>query len=243
MAVIVWIAWIAREEWIDGGWMGGGRSDSYAAGDCRDPGMPTNPPPCLPYPHQTPIQEYLPTPNTAWSTYPTSWSVAGGRRHYTPGLSYSSWHKFYLRDKYVSSVSWLATNILSTYSARFASPLCQSMHIKLYQNLWHRLQYCFHFWIAMNLYCIAKAWCSVYIKIYLPKYLPWPPCAYLPICAYLQNSTFNWTWQRWQGPLWITLNLPFLEQHPHFLFLAPIEALEIDPVSIEKESKKDFKSP
>ena len=30
---------------MDGGWMGGGGSDSYAAGDCRDPGMPTNPTP------------------------------------------------------------------------------------------------------------------------------------------------------------------------------------------------------
>ena len=30
---------------MDGGWMGGGGSDSYAAGDCRDPGMPTPPTP------------------------------------------------------------------------------------------------------------------------------------------------------------------------------------------------------
>ena len=44
---------------------------------------------------------------------------------------------------------------------------------------------------------------------------------------------------RLAGALWITLNVPFLEQHPHFLLLAPIEALEIDPAPIAKGRKRD----
>ena len=77
------------------------------------------------------------------------------------------------RDKYF-------VNIMRTHSV---PTVYQGMHIKLYQNLWHRLQYCFHFWIALKLCCIAKA-CSVYIKIpsQIPPLVPLPICLSVTIC-------------------------------------------------------------
>ena len=77
------------------------------------------------------------------------------------------------RDKYF-------VNIMRTHSV---PTVYQGMHIKLYQNLWHRLQYCFHFWIALKLCCIAKT-CSVYIKIpsQIPPLVPLPICLSVTIC-------------------------------------------------------------